>query len=190
MNLATRRLISALGSTLKKQTLNEKNESLEYFKANEMKVFEKKNSREVKLVYERNNKRVELTFVSGKYPEAFEEFSRESNLFPFQVSYNKKYNAMLFECMGLNTKYLVTRALYTDYPITLKRVSLRRNGEEYRGRYTDVQAPGTVNSFTDFVQENFVPIALVENCIKYARDKEKRLEYEWLGKVRSFLVDK
>ena len=189
-SVATKRLIKALAEVKEDHSKEYKLnlQLLKYFRENEIKIRDKPLTRELRIAFEREKHRVEISFVAGKYPGTDEVNCRESRkFFPFQVSYNKKYDASLFECAGIDSEYIVLRMLLTDYPIRIRRYSIGKE-KEYRGKIAYQHSQDLLKELNRHIKEGLVSQELVVNCINLARDKEERLYGEWVEKIHNFLV--
>jgi hypothetical protein len=184
-SVVAKRLIKALTENRKQAVENYelKHDLLLFFREKNAYIKEKKFSPQVKVELELSRKNVVITFNAGRYGkvgnpkfECFEDF------FPFQVSYNEKYEACLHECFALEHDFVIQRSAMTRHPVKIKRLEME-SSKEYRGPFRAELPEEAVNLMKKSLIEIGINPELVRHCIYLARDKEERLYSEWIEKA-------
>jgi hypothetical protein len=167
---------------------NLKQDLFMYFRENDIVVKEKTLSSDIKLELTLNHKNFVITFKAGKYDKIDQiHEKRIENFFPFQVSYNVKYEACLFECYGVKNRFIVVRAARHKHPIKIRRHSIEAADSVYRGPLMSILKPETIKFLLGNLMEMGITNELVKNCVELARDKNERLANRWADKIYNFL---
>lgn len=167
---------------------NLKQDLFMYFRENDIVVKEKTLSSDIKLELTLNRKNFIITFKAGKYDKVDQMHERTiENFFPFQVSYNVKYEACLFECYGVRDSFIVVRTARLKHPIKIKRNSIEATDSVYRGPLMGILKLETAKFLLGNLMEMGISNELINNCIELARDKNERLANRWADKICSFL---
>ncbi|OMJ88139.1 hypothetical protein SteCoe_9954 [Stentor coeruleus] len=158
------------------------------FIGNNIVVKEKTLSEDIKLKLTLNNKKFVVTFKAWKYErtDQVHEIIAE-NIFPFQVSYNVRHEACLFECIGAGDRFIVLRTSRLKYPIKVKRYSIEATDSLYRGPWINILSFKTRKLLAKNLMEMGITNEFIGNCIELARDKYKRLNSTWADKIHNFL---
>ncbi|OMJ77118.1 hypothetical protein SteCoe_23344 [Stentor coeruleus] len=159
-----------------------------YLRENDIVVKEKPLSRDIKLELTLSYKNFIITFRAGKYDRIDQIHEKKiENFFPFQVSYNVKYEACLFECYAAKDNYAIVRTTILKHPIKVKRHSIEATDSFYRGPLTGIFEYETRRFLNGNLVEMGITNELVKNCIELARDKNDRLNIRWVDKIQTFL---
>lgn len=184
----TKKLLKLL--TTEQKHLNQKYEfkhdNFSFIRQQSIRVKEFPLDPNIRLEFIKNRKFYILTFYSGLYPHT-ESGKRLIDTFPFQLSYNIKYQSLLAECFATGDSFEVLRGFVTDHPITIKRREFSLNTLEYRGPLPKRMKMETFLAFKERFEDDGINLEFIKKCIDIARDKEERLRSEWVDSVIKFI---
>lgn len=142
----------------------------------------------IRLEFIKNRKFYILTFYAGSYPDT--QKGSDNNLFesfPFQLSYNVKYDSLLTECFANDFCYSILRGFVTTHPITVKRKEFSFKTLKYRGPLPSRMGEEICSAFKERFEDDGIDLEFIKKCMDIARDKEERLRSEWIDSIIKFI---
>lgn len=154
-----------------------------------IKVREKPFNRQIQIEFHMQRYFFIVTFLAGSYPNFdLDKSPNMTDYFPLQISYRQENTSYLCECVANSQYYMILTSLITSHPIQIqRREGLDINDTVYRGPLGTKIDTEVYELFKERMEIIGFTKEYIQLCVDLARDKEKRLEAEWLEKVLNFV---